>query len=154
MPPPKTPIYLRWLSKVDFSGGLFGCWVWVGGTRGGTRVWDGGEKYGVIRRGGRSEGKVSTHRLVVEWILGADIPGGIDVDHLCRNRLCCNPLHLDPVPKAINAARSNQLGSVEEAEGDEWSGGDPFATLEDEGDDWATRTDLDPFATDSGMYEG
>ena len=141
------PIYLRWLAKVDFSGGLFGCWIWTGGTRGGTREWDNGEKYGVITRGRRGEGSVSTHRLVVEWILGGPIPDGIDVDHLCLNRLCCNPLHLDPVPKAINAARSNQLGKKEEPE--EWGGEDPFTAL----DDWSTRTDLGPFASDSGLYE-
>ncbi len=30
---------------------------------------------------------------------------GLDLDHLCRNRACCNPDHLDPVPHAENVRR-------------------------------------------------
>ncbi|PWG73550.1 hypothetical protein DF186_22500 [Enterococcus hirae] len=28
-----------------------------------------------------------------------------DLDHLCRNRICCNPRHLEAVPRKINTLR-------------------------------------------------
>lgn len=30
---------------------------------------------------------------------------GFEVDHLCRNRACCNPDHLEAVPKKVNILR-------------------------------------------------
>ena len=56
-----------------------GCHVWVGTTAKG---------YGTISRGARSEGKVSTHRLVWELTNGP-IPDGLDVLHHCDNPPCC-----------------------------------------------------------------
>jgi hypothetical protein len=45
-----------------------------------------------------------THRVMYEHIIGA-IPDGLHIDHLCRNRACCNPSHLEPVPPRINLCR-------------------------------------------------
>jgi hypothetical protein len=39
-------------------------------------------------------------------LLRGDIPEGMDLDHLCRNRLCVNPDHLEPVTRRENLLRS------------------------------------------------
>lgn len=40
-------------------------------------------------------------------ILKEDIPEGLVIDHLCRNRCCCNPGHLEPVTLKENVLRGN-----------------------------------------------
>ncbi len=67
------------------------CWVWKGGA----------DRYGRIGALGR---KWRTHQLAY-ILLVDDIPGGLQIDHLCRNRLCVNPDHLEAVPQRINLAR-------------------------------------------------
>jgi hypothetical protein len=69
------------------------CWTWTGATS------DGG--YGVVRWGGKI-GRV--HRLVYEAMVGP-ITAGLDLDHLCRNRACYNPAHLEPVTRGENIRR-------------------------------------------------
>jgi hypothetical protein len=47
---------------------------------------------------------VRVHRFVYEAIRGP-IPQGLQLDHLCRNRACINPLHLEPVTGKENMRR-------------------------------------------------
>lgn len=45
------------------------------------------------------------HRYAYEDLIGPVDPA-LDLDHLCRNRWCVNPYHLDPVPHSVNMARA------------------------------------------------
>lgn len=68
------------------------CWIWKGSSRG---------YYGQYQYKGRS---YLAHRYVYE-LLVAPIPAGMTLDHLCRNRPCVNPDHLEVVSSRINILR-------------------------------------------------
>lgn len=77
-----------------------GCWVWAGT---------------IDRHTGY--GKVAhewAHRAVYRFLRG-DIPEGLTIDHLCRNRPCVNPDHLEPVPQRVNALRGVSFSAVNAA---------------------------------------
>lgn len=57
--------------------------------------------YGVIWNG---EKVVLAHRFMYESVVG-EIPKGLELDHLCRNRSCINPEHLEPVTRRENTVR-------------------------------------------------
>ena len=57
--------------------------------------------YGVVSRSGK---KLQAHRVVYEQVVGK-IPEGMQLDHLCRNRACINPSHLEPVTGKENVYR-------------------------------------------------
>lgn len=81
------------------------CWIWQGGTSGGGR----GGGYGRLRLDG---GMVATHRamFIVEH---GPIPSRKQIDHKCRNRLCCNPAHLEMVTHKQNQMRRDKAGRGE-----------------------------------------
>jgi len=75
------------------------CWIWTGATNA-----SGYGRIGVWRDDGRCT-NAATHRVSYEYDIGP-IPDGLQIDHLCRNRLCFNPKHLEPVTPSENARRA------------------------------------------------
>lgn len=61
--------------------------------------------YGQLWNGKRNE---QTHRISYRLYVG-EIPDGKEIDHLCRNRCCVNPNHLDLVSHQENIARSHTV---------------------------------------------
>lgn len=49
----------------------------------------------------------STHRLAYELLVGS-IPSELQIDHLCVNKRCCNPAHLEPVTGKVNCERTDR----------------------------------------------
>lgn len=70
------------------------CWEWTGYRRGG---------YGRAKVNGVV---VTVHRAAYEALVGP-VPPGLVLDHLCRNKACYNPAHLEPVTNTENLRRGN-----------------------------------------------
>lgn len=84
----------RFWPKVNASGV---CWEWTAGAS------DTG--YGNFGRDPEhGYANISAHQWAWEFLVGP-VPPGLVLDHLCRNRRCVNPDHLEPVPFAENIRR-------------------------------------------------
>src|SRR3990167_1812336 len=86
----------RFWAKVN-KNGPNGCWVWT--------AYKNRAGYGEF---GYRKRKVKAHRFIYEFLLGP-IPKSLQLDHLCRNRACINPTHLEVVSPRINLLRGNGL---------------------------------------------
>ena len=87
------PLDERLMERVRVDGD--GCWMWLG------HIDPAG--YGRIKKPG-SRVPSYTHRVSYELHVGP-IPPGLQIDHLCRNRACLNPAHLEVVTLVENVMR-------------------------------------------------
>lgn len=78
------------------------CWLWTAG-----RFPSSCGYYGCFRADGRN---IRAHRYAYELLVGP-IPEGLQLDHLCRNTLCVNPDHLEPVTARENNMRGFGVGA-------------------------------------------
>lgn len=99
---PPAPKVLEYLHNPDYSTRLAykpdwetGCWNWLG------RV----SVFGYGQKPTR-QGTKMAHRVFYEALIGP-IPPGLQIDHLCKNKRCVNPQHLEPVTARENTMRSS-----------------------------------------------
>lgn len=71
-----------------------GCWSWLAAKN--------AYGYGTMSLAGKTE---YGHRLSYEHFVGPI--DGLELGHLCRNRACVNPAHLERVSHAVNVLRGN-----------------------------------------------
>lgn len=92
----------RFMSKV-IRNYANGCWEWSACLH--------NAGYGII---GIRNKMYLAHRVSYQ-VLKGEIPAPLDLDHLCRNRKCCNPDHLEAVTRRVNLLRGTTIPAANAA---------------------------------------
>lgn len=102
-PHPVKPPIERFLALVKITPGE--CWEWLGSK---SKVTGYGQ---FVLSGRRGEKRIrsSPYRFIWEYFNGP-MPEGLEPDHTCNNRGCCNPEHIEPVTHKENIRRSYERG--------------------------------------------
>jgi hypothetical protein len=87
--------------RSKFVASESGCWEWQAGRN--------AAGYGIVGFGPGSRSHLA-HRVTFLLVRGP-IPAGLELDHLCQNRRCVNPDHLEPVVHRENVRRADMSGN-------------------------------------------
>jgi len=87
----------RFWTKILANQFANGCWYWCGSTS--------KDGYGRFSWKGRTYG---AHRVSFWKFHGVVPTGNYELDHLCNNRCCVNPAHLEIVSHGLNMRRARQ----------------------------------------------
>jgi hypothetical protein len=114
---PARPVIDRIASHVALAE--TGCLIWTAAL--------GRDGYARVRviASTRVYKNVPVHRVVYEYVVGP-IPEGMQIDHLCRNRACCRPEHLEPVTIRENLLRGETHAAANAAK-THCANGHPFS---------------------------
>lgn len=95
----KSDAFFRAFRLVELDSS--GCWLFMGAldNRGYGQVF-------TRMKDGKKPTTARAHRVIYASLRG-EIPSGMELDHLCKRRNCCNPDHLDVVTHAENVRRGN-----------------------------------------------
>ena len=77
------------------------CWLWTGARTGPGRDYG---HFRVGRKADLTQRMIRAHVWAFESVNGA-VPEGLELDHLCRNRRCVRPEHLEAVTHRENCLR-------------------------------------------------
>ena len=81
------------------------CWEWIGAQS------QGYGRFSIGSRTDRSRRMAPAPRFAYEMLVGL-IPDGLEPDHLCHNRACVRPTHLEPVTPTVNKQRGTACPPV------------------------------------------
>ena len=111
-PAERLPTLERFMLKVQKGVSPDDCWLWLGHIA--------RHGYGTF---GMEGSEFLAHRAAYLLLVG-EIPGGLDLDHLCCTHTCVNPEHLEPVTRGENSRRGGpSIGARSEAcaNGHKWT---------------------------------
>jgi hypothetical protein len=95
-----------------------GCWVFPGATAKG---------YGRVGTYDQGVQRVyQAHRVVYMHLVDADLDPALVLDHLCKERRCVNPEHLEPVTPTVNTERAVEVRNKANAEKTHCPRGHPY----------------------------
>ena len=88
------------ISRLSTSPTMRGCRLWTGAING-----DGYGRVGIDCK------NLAAHRISYE-VANGPIPDGLEIDHLCGERSCVEPSHLEAVTHKENVLRGNSFSAV------------------------------------------